>query len=262
MAFAEVNGQRLFYTDSGAGDPIVFSHGFLMDHSMFDPQVAALSDRFRVITWDERGHGQTVATPDPFTYWDSGSDVLGLLDQLGIERAVLAGMSQGGYLSMRAALTAPDRVTGLILIDSQPGVEAAEKVAAYRPMLEGWVANGPTDELADVIAALIIGPGFADTPAWQQKWRAWDATTLQQIAATLLDRENDVTARLAELTMPTLVVHGTQDYSIEIDIARRYSAELPNADLVEIEGAGHAANLTHPDEVNPAIERFLAGLSG
>ena len=100
MPHADVNGQRLFYEDSGGeGDVIVFSHGFLMSHAMFDAQVAALSDRWRCVAWDERGHGQTVTTPDPFTYWDSADDLLGLLDHLGVERAVLAGMSQTGSTS-------------------------------------------------------------------------------------------------------------------------------------------------------------------
>ena len=104
MPYADVNGQRLYYEDTGGDGPlVVFSHGFAMDHEMFAPQMAAFGDRWRVITWDERGHGETQSTLDPFTYWDSASDVLGLLDHLGVESAVLAGMSQGGFLSMRAA---------------------------------------------------------------------------------------------------------------------------------------------------------------
>ncbi len=105
MAYAEVNGQRLYYEDSGGdGPPVILGHGFLMDHEMFAPQVAALAPEFRVITWDERGFGLTEFDDKPFTYWDSADDCLGLLTHLGIERAVVGGMSQGGFLSMRAAL--------------------------------------------------------------------------------------------------------------------------------------------------------------
>src|SRR5215510_5231697 len=121
MPVAAANGIEIHYTDSGGQGPaVVFSHGYLMDHTMFDWQVTALAPRYRVITWDERGHGGTRAT-GAFTYWDSAADVLALLDHLGVERAVLAGMSQGGFLSLRAALTAPDRVRALVLIDSQAG---------------------------------------------------------------------------------------------------------------------------------------------
>ena len=84
---------------------------------MFDSQVAALSDKFRVITWDERGFGDTEYDGKPFTYWDSANDCLALMTHLGVETAVLGGMSQGGFLSLRAALTAPERVRALVLID-------------------------------------------------------------------------------------------------------------------------------------------------
>src|SRR5687767_11245414 len=124
MPYADVNGQRLYFEDTGGDDDvIVFSHGLLMDHEMFGPQVDALSDHWRCITWDERGHGVTETTSDDFSYWDSASDLLGLLDHVGVERAVFAGMSQGGYLSLRAALTSPERVRALVLIDTQSGVE-------------------------------------------------------------------------------------------------------------------------------------------
>src|SRR5580658_5654366 len=122
------------YTDSGGQGPaVVFSHGFLMDRTMFGRQVTALTPQYRVITWDQRGNGGTRAA-GAFTYWDSAADVLALLDQLGVERAVLAGMSQGGFLSLRAALTAPDRVRALILIDSQAGLEDPAAAPAYEEM--------------------------------------------------------------------------------------------------------------------------------
>ena len=106
MPTSAVNGIQVNYADSGGEGPVVVrSHGLLLDQSMFDAQVAALAPEYRVITWDQRGHGGTPA-PGPFSYWDSARDVLALLDHLGIRRAVLGGMSQGGFLSLRAALLA------------------------------------------------------------------------------------------------------------------------------------------------------------
>src|SRR5580658_1873508 len=112
MPIAQVNGQRIHYQDTGgAGPPVIFSHGLFMDHEMFAPQVAALKGRYRVITWDERGHGGTAgASLDPFSYYDSADDLVALLGHLGIGRAVLAGMSQGGFLSLRVALIHPEVV--------------------------------------------------------------------------------------------------------------------------------------------------------
>ena len=157
MATASVNGITVSYTDSGGDGPaVVFSHGYLMDSSMFDPQVAALAPEFRVITWDERGFGGTRAT-GPFSYWDSARDVLGLLDLLGIEQAVLGGMSQGGFLSLRAALTAPGAVRALILIDTQAGLENPQVVPAYEQMEQTWLDQGP-GPVQDVVASIILGP--------------------------------------------------------------------------------------------------------
>lgn len=89
MAFAEVNGQRIRFDDSGGdGSPVILSHGFLMDREMFAPQVDALAPAFRVITWDERGFGETQFDGQPFTYWDSARDCLGLLDYLVVRLAI------------------------------------------------------------------------------------------------------------------------------------------------------------------------------
>ena len=171
MPHASVNGQQLYFEDTGGdGDPVIFSHGFLMDHEMFHPQRDALAPEFRVIAWDERGFGDTEFDGQPFTYWDSAKDCLGLLDHLGIERAVLGGMSQGGFLSMRAALLAPGRVRALVLIDTQAGPEDPERLPAYRQMQATWLEVGPIDDLAQAIAGLIIGDPVLSEP-WIAKWR-------------------------------------------------------------------------------------------
>lgn len=260
MPHAEINGQSVFYTDSGAGeDVIAFSHGYLMDHTMFDAQIAALEDRWRCIAWDERCHGETQSTEEPFTYWDSARDLIGLLDHLGVERAVLAGMSQGGFLSLRAALSSPERVRGLVLMDTQPGVEDPAKVPAYDALMEAWMApGGPPQEVVDTVAAIVIGPAYPDTPRWQARWRAMPKAVVEQAYRTLMDREDDVTPRLGELKVPALVVHGDEDLAIGLDVARSFCEKLPDGELVVVPGAGHAANLTHPDVVNLALQSFLA----
>lgn len=260
MGYADVNGQRLYYEDSGGdGEAVILAHGFLMDHEMFAPQVAALSPEFRIITWDERGFGDTEFDRKPFTYWDSARDCLGLLDHLGLERAVVGGMSQGGYLSLRAALLAPERVRALVLIDTQAGAEDPDKVEIYQGMIAAWVTEGPGDNLAEVVAGIIIDhPDHS--PAWIAKWQARPKELLLEPGRCLLGRD-DVTDRLGEITCPALVIHGTEDAGIGVDLAERLAAGLPGCDgVVAIEGAPHAANLTHPDEVNPTLLAFLRGL--
>jgi pimeloyl-ACP methyl ester carboxylesterase len=260
MPFADVNGQRIRFDDTGGdGPPVIFSHGFLMDHEMFAPQVEALAPEFRVISWDERGFGETEFDGKPFTYWDSGRDCLGLLDHLGIDQAVLGGMSQGGFLSMRAALEAPDRVRALVLIDTQSGTEDDEHLPAYRQMQETWLTVGPVDDLVNAIAALIIGDPELST-SWIAKWRQWPIDSLKEPGNTLFDRD-DITDRLGEITCPAIVFHGTADMSIEMELAEQLCANLSGCTgLVQVEGAPHAANLTHPDEVNGPLLEFLRSL--
>jgi pimeloyl-ACP methyl ester carboxylesterase len=257
MPFAEVNGQRIRYEDTGGGGaPVVFSHGFLMDREMFAPQVEALSPEFRVITWDERGFGETEFDGQPFTYWDSAQDCLSLLDHLGLERAVLGGMSQGGFLSMRAALLAPERVRALVLIDTQSGVEDPERLPAYRQMQETWLEHGPVDELAQAIANLIVGDA-ALNEVWIAKWRMLPREAMAEPCECLFERD-DITDRLSEIDCPAIVFHGTADQSIEIELAEQLSRDLSGCtSLVRVEGGPHASNLTHPEQVNGPLLEFL-----
>jgi pimeloyl-ACP methyl ester carboxylesterase len=258
MPFADVNGQRLYFEDSGGdGLPVVFSHGFLMDHEMFNPQVAALAPEFRCITWDERGFGQTEATA-PFTYWDSAADCLALLDHLGISSAVLAGMSQGGFLSLRAALTAPERVRGLVLIDTQAGVEDPEALPLYQGMNDEWVTNGPGN-VQDGIAGLILGDKVDHAP-WFAKWNAAPKENLAFPFDCLVGRD-DITDRLSEISAPAIIFHGDADVAITMDRAEVLRDGLANSrGIVVVEGAAHAPNLSHPDAVNGPLIEFLRTL--
>ena len=256
MPFADVNGQHIYFEDSGGdGAAVLFSHGFLMDHEMFEPQVAALSDEFRCITWDERGFGQTEASND-FTYWDSADDALALLDHVGVDSAFLVGMSQGGFLSMRAALRAPDRVLGLGLIDTQSGVEAEESRPVYDAMVDDWAANGPSDELAGSVAGIIMSPGY-DHASWIAKWQSRPKESIRVPYRTLMGRD-DITDRLGEITAPAIVFHGEADAAIPMEKAEQLQRELGKCDeLVRIPGAGHASNLSQADAVNGPLREFL-----
>ncbi|MFZ4720408.1 MAG: alpha/beta fold hydrolase [Ilumatobacteraceae bacterium] len=259
MAFAPVNGQQIHYEDTGGDGPVVvLGHGFLMDHTMFAHQVAALRDHYRVITWDERGFGETVFDGQPFSYWDSASDCLGLMDHLGIDRAVVGGMSQGGFLSLRAALTAPERVRALILLDTASVAEHPEVAAGYQQMIDTWAAVGPVDELADIIANIIIADP-AENAIWIAKWKARPQELIVQPGACLVTRD-DITDRLGEITCPALVIHGTEDTAITMDKAEILAVGLVGCGGVVQVGGAHAANLTNPEPVNAAILEFLAGL--
>lgn len=262
MATAEINGTTIRYEDSGGDGPVVlFSHGFLMDHTMFDPQVDALSGEYRCIRWDERGFGETPA-PGPFSFWDSADDAMALLDHLGVEKAVLVGMSQGGFLSLRATLANPDRVRGLVMIDSMAGVDGPEVLEGYRGMLGAMGSGDPAviDEVLQGVAGLILGEPDL-TAEWVPKWKEFVAETdISLPGGALLDRD-DVTDRLGEIACPVLIVHGTDDQAITIDQARITEAGVQDCrGFVEVPGAAHAPNLSHPGVVNPPLAEFLASI--
>jgi pimeloyl-ACP methyl ester carboxylesterase len=261
MPTAAVNGQSIHYQDTGGTGPaVIFSHGLFMDHEMFAPQVRALQGRYRCITWDERGHGQTAGERlAPFSYYDSANDLAALLRHLRIEQAVLAGMSQGGFLSLRCALAHPDLVRALVLIDTQAGKEDPERIEGHLQLTEDWAANGLSDTTADIVESIILGDAWAGASAWREKWKRFGAANVRGCMQTLASRD-DITAKLGQIKVPALVIHGDADAAIELSLAERLTAEIPDARLVVIPGAGHAANLTHPDAVNPAIQAFLADL--
>ena len=259
MAFAEVNGQRIRFDDSGGdGPPVVLSHGFLMDREMFAPQVDALAPAFRVITWDERGFGETQFDGEPFTYWDSARDCLGLLDHLGIDRAVLGGMSQGGFLSLRAALLAPERVGALVLIDTQTGVEDPERLPAYRQMQEMWLEAGPVDALAETIANLIIGDPVMNQ-AWIAKWHKLPRETMRAPGDCLMDRD-DISDRLSEISALPLSFTAPPISRSRSRRPRNFAGDCRAARASCASKVPHAANLTHPDQVNGPLLEFLRAL--
>jgi 3-oxoadipate enol-lactonase len=262
MPLAKINGQWLHYDDTGGGGmPVVLAHGVLMDGEMFAPQLPLLSPDCRIITWDARGHGETENTEDPFTYWDLADDLKGLLDHLGILKAVVGGMSQGGFIALRFALRYPERVLALMVLGTQAGSEAPDKVATYRAMLEVWEADGLNDQLAETIAAIILGNDWPGRHAWITKWRQKPRSLLRQSFEALAGRD-DIHDRLGEIKAPTLVIHGTADAAVDVEEAERLCSELANCQkLVAIEGGGHASNLTHPEPVNKAVQEFLRGLA-
>ncbi|MGA1245057.1 MAG: alpha/beta fold hydrolase [Ilumatobacteraceae bacterium] len=254
MATARINGTDINFLDTGGDGPVVIlSHGFLMDHTMFESQVAELRSTHRVITWDERGFGGTKATGE-FTYWDSARDVLGLMDHLGIESAIVGGMSQGGFLSMRVALTAPERVRALILIDTQAGTEDPANVEGYGQLHSAWLAHG-SSAVQDVIAGIILGAG--DWQSWFDKWAVLPSEQFTYAFNCLMNRD-DITDRLGEISAPTLIVHGDADAAIPVAKAEVLRDRIAGpTELVVVAGGSHAANLTHPGPTNAAIRAFV-----
>jgi pimeloyl-ACP methyl ester carboxylesterase len=167
-------------------------------------------------------------------------------------------MSQGGFTALRAALLAPERVRGLVLIDTQAGTEDPELLPLFAALREEWIAHGPAG-VRQAAAEMVLGPGVDPTP-WFERWDAQDVDELLLVGDALLGRE-DLSDRLGEIRAPALVVHGDADVAISLDRGRALAQGLGGeAQLVVVPGAGHAANLAQPDLVNRAIVGFLRRL--
>jgi pimeloyl-ACP methyl ester carboxylesterase len=257
MPIAEINGQGIHYEDSGgSGPPIILGHGFLMDARMFEPQVAALSPEFRVIRWDARAFGRTRWDGQPFTFWDSAADCIGLLDHLGIKKAVVGGVCQGGYCALRVALRYSKRVKALVLMGTRGTNGDEDEKNIHLDVAKIWNAHGPIEPIVHILAAPLLGHPSHYAP-WTDRWQA--ITGPQYLAATLcLVERDDISHRLREIHCPAIVFHGLEDTGIPPqDGEALHDSLLGSVGFFPVTGAAHPVNLTHPQAVNPRLLEFL-----
>ncbi|MEV6771400.1 alpha/beta hydrolase [Nocardia sp. NPDC051030] len=256
MPFARAIDAEVHYEDSGGDGPVVLlGHEFLMDRTMFASQQAALTPEFRLISWDARGHGRTRDEGLPFTYWTCARDALTVMDQLCVERAVVGGIAQGGFIALRTALLAPERVSALILISSEAHEPTVGELDNARRFLDKWTEDKPRHALAEHLARWLIGDDDWYRAVWVKRWLARDPHATEIAAGALLSRDS-ILDRLPEITCPALVIHPTRS-GVPRSHARELADRLPDARYVEIEGARQTANMTHPVAVNAAIREFL-----
>jgi len=260
MPFAENQGLSIYYEDVGSGPAVVLGHSFLCSGLMWREQVPALSRRFRVVNADLRGHGRSGQVAQPFSLYDAVTDVLAVLDGLGIDRAVWCGLSIGGMVALRAALSCPERVSGLVLLDTDAGHESAMLKLKNRAMGAGARVVGMTPFVPS-IARLMFGATTrrgnpALVRAWKEQFSALHVPSILHALEALMQRDS-VLPRLDRIAVPALVLVGDEDRSLPPAKSRRLHAGLRDSTLVQIPRAGHLSALERPKEVNDAILRFL-----
>ncbi|HVW33598.1 MAG TPA: alpha/beta hydrolase [Acidimicrobiia bacterium] len=261
MPFINRDGNNLYYEDSGGDGPaIVFSHGAFLDHSIWEPVVARLAPAHRCITWDARGHGMSDAN-GPFDYWDLAGDVVAILDEIGVGSAVLVGMSQGGWLTQRAALAHPDRVRAVVLTATSMHLLSAEEQAGYQQLADAWLAMGPVGEIGDTVLNIQFLPTDYDGSRYLHGWRQRPPAGWAQVWATVLGRD-DIDARFSEIKCPGLCIQGTGDGIFPVALAEEMSSLLPDSrGVVAVEGGPHCISLTFPTEMSNTLRDFVAGLT-
>ena len=251
MARLDRDGVGIHYEIHGNGPPILLSHGYSATCRMWDGQIAALADRYTVLVWDMRGHGQSDYPANPAAYSEALTigDMRAVIGAAGFPRAIIAGLSLGGHMSLAFHATHPAATRALMLFDTGPGFRKDDSRAAWNMR-----ANERAAKLeAEGLAAL----GTSDEVRLS---RHRNALGLAGAARGMLAQTDDRVIRSLEtIAVPTLVLVGAND--VNFLAATDYMAgKIPGAVKVVIPDAGHAANLHQPGLFNAAMEGFLATL--
>lgn len=262
---ATLNGTRISYHDRGRAHDtaLLLVHGFPLDHGMWAAQLRGLSDQVRVIAPDLRGCGRSAAAAGLLSMEQHADDLAALLDHLGIGRAVVAGLSMGGYIAFAFWRRHPQRVRALALLDTRaepdsPQAKANRDAAAAKVRAAG-VGAVADDMLPRLLAPVNLGDAHIAGPVRTMMARQPAEGVIGALAG-LRDRL-DSRPTLPTITVPALVLVGEQDALTPPADARAMAAGISDARLVVIPQAGHLSPCENPRAVNAALRRFLSDLS-
>jgi 3-oxoadipate enol-lactonase len=254
---ARINGIDVRYTVTGSGPWLALSHSLACRLEMWDEEVRRLSQRFTVLAYDSRGHGETSAPAIPYTLDMIADDIKGLLDHVGAKQAHWIGLSMGGVFGLATALRYPGLFASMVLADtssklSPEGIQAfSDRVAAVRaggmeamvqPTLKRWFKDSFREK----------------QPALMARVADWIRTTPADgyIGTSAAIPTIDVTERLGEITVPCMALVGADDIAMPPAFSKILAERLPNCRMVEIPDAGHLSNLEQPESFDHAVERF------
>jgi 3-oxoadipate enol-lactonase len=253
MQKVNVNGIQLAYDRRGKGTPLVLLHGFPLDHHLWDDMLPLLENTFDVILPDLRGFGESTTIDSSYSMDDYASDIAGLLDQLGIQKAAIVGHSMGGYVALALARLYPDRISGLGLVSSQLLADPPERKEGRYKSAADVSANG----IKSVVEAMT--PKFTADEELQTYARA--SMEKQQPAAYIgalkaMAERMDSTPLLSSFNFPVVIIHGDADSLIPIERAREVKEALTQAHLVAISGAGHMPMVEAKEETAEALKHL------
>lgn len=263
MPKLKVNDAQLHYEEHGAGpETIVFAHGLLWSGRMFDDQVNALKDRYRCITFDFRGQGQSEVTESGYDIDTLSEDSAALIEALQCAPCHFLGLSMGGFVGMRLAIRRPALLKSLMLLETSADPEPEENIGRYR--LLNFIARWFGLRLvADRVMPIMFGEKFLSDPGrreqkheWRERMIANHRVGITRAVNGVIDRAG-VDDQLDRITTPTLIVVGDQDVATVPAKAQRMHARIRGSRLVVIPGAGHTSTVEEPGAVNAALQEFL-----
>ena len=260
---ARINDINLAYSDEGQGPPVVFLHAFPLNRTMWAPQVAGLSDRYRVVTIDLRGHGESDAPMWRYTLDQFADDVNGLLEHLGIAKATFVGLSMGGYILFALYRKYPPLFQALVLADTRATADTPDARDARFSMAQIAYRRGAS-AIADLMMPKLLSPATLENreDLRDQLRTIITGNQVSGIAGDLMAMEErpDSTPLLRTISVPTLVIAGEEDLASPPEEVESMAGHIPGSTFVRIPQAGHLSNMENPAAFNAAILSFLMSL--
>ena len=261
----QANGINVSYLEEGlvGGIPVIFIHGFPFKKEMWEKQLSALNETHRCIAYDVRGHGDSERGAAQFSIPQFADDLFFFMDALKIEKALLVGLSMGGYIALHAIQQQPQRIAGLILCDTQCAADSDEAREKRKKTIAFIQKNGLSVYAEESLKNLFAPASFNDkkdevsfikdtilkTPAENICF------TLQALA----DRK-ETCSSLEQINVPVSILVGREDKITSPELAIKMQTLIKDSSLHIIEGAGHLSNLENPEEFNTHMKTFLAML--
>ncbi len=267
MPTIKINGADIFYKESGSGpETIVFSHGLLMDHTMFDAQRAAFEDRYRVIAYDHRGQGQSEDTGDHYDMDALTEDAAALVRSLNAAPCHFAGLSMGGFVGLRLAARRPELVKSLTLMNTAANAEPLPSRMRYNLLgqMVKMVSPGP---FVSIAVKELFGRSTRHDPAkramlaeWTEKLRNRPKNIAWSLLAVM--NRKGVLDELGAIRCPTLVITGEDDTAQPAKNSEQIAAGIRGAKLVRIPACGHSSSLEQPEAVAAAMREIMEAATG
>lgn len=246
------SGVNIYYEVHGSGPPLLLTHGYSATSAMWQGQVEALSKDHQLILWDMRGHGASDYPDDPNAYSEASTvgDMAALLDAVDAERAIVGGLSLGGYMSLAFYRAHPERVRALLIIDTGPGFRNDEARSAWNKRAYETAERLDSDGLS------ILGSASRERSSARHR----DATGLAHAARGMLtQRDARVIELLPEIKVRSLIVVGADDTPF-LAASDYMAAKIPGAEKIVIPSAGHAVNIDQPQAFLDGVLAFLKAL--
>ena len=267
MPTINANDVNIHYEESGHGaETIVFSHGLLWSSRMFDNQVAVLKDKYRVITYDHRGQGQSEVTESGYDIDTLTEDAIALIETLNLGKVHFVGLSMGGFVAMRIAARRSDLVKSIILIETSAEPEPEENIPKYKllSIVARWLGFGL---ITKSVMKIMFGQTWLNDETrahehqyWKKQLHNNHRVGITRALAGVVSRKG-VADELPSIGAPTLILVGEEDVATVPAKAEHIHQMIPQSKLVYIPQAGHTSSVENPSAINQSIIEFLDNLS-